>query len=147
MLKYLTSALFIVLKYYMDNPNHINLTPANATTTNSNFTNVSSFILNMIGLAQKTPITEINPNPQASGIIDIPKAPDANLMGILPTFKKQKNMALVPIYSVGDNFRTDSRYTFSIGPIEFVNIVAAPPNIPTTKAHPYFSILDILCCC
>ena len=44
----------------------------------------------------------------------------------------KKNIAEVPTYSVGESFCIDSRYILKIGPIEFVNIVAAPPNNPTT---------------
>mmetsp|Transcript_13459 Transcript_13459/g.17003 ORF Transcript_13459/g.17003 Transcript_13459/m.17003 type:complete len:98 (+) Transcript_13459:291-584(+) len=92
--------------------------PANATTSNSNITKVDSFMLNIIGLAQNTPTTETKPNPNARGIMFHPNAPLAKRIGILPALRQQKNAALVPIYCVGDNFLTPSKYTFNIGPME-----------------------------
>mmetsp|Transcript_13573 Transcript_13573/g.29484 ORF Transcript_13573/g.29484 Transcript_13573/m.29484 type:complete len:106 (-) Transcript_13573:510-827(-) len=90
----------------------------------------------MIGFAKNTPKMLTSPNPAAAGIMGHPSVPPINLIGNLPRLMKQKNMALVPIYACGDSSRTDSKYTFNIGPMLFVSIVAAPPIRPTTHAHP-----------
>jgi hypothetical protein len=103
-------------------------------------------MLSMIGFAPKTPRTLKIPKKAANGIIGQPNVPAKNLMGIFPTFKKQKNIALVPMYADGDSLTTLSRYTFRMGPMAFVNMVAAPPTIPTTHAH-IILVSRLTCCC
>mmetsp|Transcript_74524 Transcript_74524/g.141106 ORF Transcript_74524/g.141106 Transcript_74524/m.141106 type:complete len:200 (+) Transcript_74524:3-602(+) len=115
-------------------PASISLKAAKVITAYSSFINNSLDMRGMMKVEHLTPNTATAPYATPRLSMATPSVPANKRCASLRVLMHVKNVARVPTNAVGSRRRL-SKNTLSIGPMEFVRMVANPPTNPITDAN------------